>query len=110
MTGLFDKLEHKIAVGLRQLSIPATSRRKRYLQFTPAFPGHSLGSVGSRAAVYHRDGDCVPKYKMSQDQVFGFQPPSRLEAVAQYADEEENDCDHQSGSCSDSVAAVTPAD
>src|SRR5216684_6600278 len=47
---------------------------------------------------------------MPQDQVFGFQPLPRLEAVAQHADEEEANCDHQSQSCSDSVAAVTPAD
>ena len=47
---------------------------------------------------------------MPQDQDFGFQPPSRLEAVAQHADEEEANCDHQPQSCSDSLAAVTPAD
>src|SRR3954452_7470533 len=47
---------------------------------------------------------------MPQNQVFGFQLPSRLEAVAQHADEEEANCDHQSQSCSDSLAAVTPAD
>src|SRR5437588_11752546 len=47
---------------------------------------------------------------MPQNQVFGFQPPSRLEAVAQHADQEEDNCDHQSQSCSDSLAAVTPAD
>jgi hypothetical protein len=47
---------------------------------------------------------------MPQYQDFGFQPPSRLEAVAQHADEEEANCDHQPQSCSDSLAAVTPAD
>jgi hypothetical protein len=47
---------------------------------------------------------------MTQHQDFGFQSPSRLEAVAQHADEEEANCDHQSQSCSDSLAAVTPAD
>ena len=47
---------------------------------------------------------------MPQDQDFGFQPPSRLEAVAQHTDEEEGNCDHQPQSCSDSVAAVTPTD
>src|SRR5713226_120809 len=47
---------------------------------------------------------------MPQDQDFGFQPPSRLEAVAQHADEEEANRDHQSQSCSDSLAAVTTAD
>ncbi len=31
---------------------------------------------------------------MSQYQDFGLQPPSRLEAVAQYADEKEADCNH----------------
>ena len=30
----------------------------------------------------------------SQYQDFGLQPPSRLEAVAQYADEQEADCNH----------------
>ena len=47
---------------------------------------------------------------MSQDQDFGFQPSTRLETVAQHTDEEEGDCDHQPQSCSDSAAAVTPAD
>src|SRR3982074_1419048 len=47
---------------------------------------------------------------MPQDQDFRFQPALRLEAVAQHADEEETNCDHQSQSCSDSPAAVTPAD
>jgi hypothetical protein len=45
-----------------------------------------------------------------QDQDFGFQPPSRLEAVAQHADEKEANCDHQPQSCSDSVTTATPAD
>jgi hypothetical protein len=31
---------------------------------------------------------------MPQNQDFGFQPPSRLEAVAQYADEKKTDCNH----------------
>jgi hypothetical protein len=31
---------------------------------------------------------------MPQDQDFGFQPPSRLEAVAQHTDEQEAHCDH----------------
>ena len=31
---------------------------------------------------------------MSQYQNFGFQPPSRLEAVAHYADEQEPNCNH----------------
>jgi len=31
---------------------------------------------------------------MSQYQDFGLQPPSRLEAVAQHADEQEADCNH----------------
>jgi hypothetical protein len=43
---------------------------------------------------------------MPQYQVFGFQPPSRLEAVAQHADEEEANCDHQSQSCSDSFSPL----
>jgi hypothetical protein len=47
---------------------------------------------------------------MPKDKDFGFQPPSRLEAVAQHTDEEEGNCDHQPQSCSDSVAAVTPVD
>jgi hypothetical protein len=41
---------------------------------------------------------------------FRFQPPSRLEAVAQNTDKEEGNCDHQPQSCSDSAAAVTLAD
>jgi hypothetical protein len=32
---------------------------------------------------------------MPQDQDFGFQPSTRLEAVAQHTDEEEGHCDHQ---------------
>jgi hypothetical protein len=47
---------------------------------------------------------------MPQYQYFGFQPPSRPEAVGQQADEKEGDCDRQPQSCSDSVAAATPAD
>jgi hypothetical protein len=47
---------------------------------------------------------------MPQYQDFGLQPPSRSEAVAQQADEKEANCDHQPQSCSDSVAAATPAD
>ena len=47
---------------------------------------------------------------MPQDQDFRFQPPSRLEAVAQHADEKEANCNHQPQSCSDSVPAATPAD
>jgi hypothetical protein len=47
---------------------------------------------------------------MPQDQDFSFQPPSRLEAVAQRTDEEEGNRNHQLQSCSDSAAAVTPAD
>ncbi len=31
---------------------------------------------------------------MSQHQDFGFQSPSRLEAIAQHADEKEADCNH----------------
>jgi hypothetical protein len=31
---------------------------------------------------------------MSQYQDFALQPPSRLEAVAQYADKQEADCNH----------------
>ena len=31
---------------------------------------------------------------MPQDQDFGFQPPPRLEAVAQHADEKEGNCNH----------------
>src|SRR5205823_1921615 len=47
---------------------------------------------------------------MPKDQDFRFQPASRLEAVAQRTDEEESNCDHQPQACSDSLAAVTPAD
>jgi hypothetical protein len=47
---------------------------------------------------------------MPQHQDLGFQLLSRLEAVAQRADEEEGNCDHQPQSCPDSVAHVTPAD
>jgi hypothetical protein len=31
---------------------------------------------------------------MPQNQNFGFQPPSRLEAVAQHADKKEANCNH----------------
>jgi hypothetical protein len=52
-----------------------------------------------------QDIDLMPQY-----QDFGCQPPSRLEAVAQHADEKEANCNHQPQSCSDSVMAATPAD
>jgi hypothetical protein len=45
-----------------------------------------------------------------QNQDFGFELASRLEAVAQHANEKDGNCDHQPQSCSDSVAAATPAD
>jgi len=45
---------------------------------------------------------------MPQDQYFGFEPVSRLEAVGQEADKKEANCDHQPQSCSDSVTALTP--
>ena len=32
---------------------------------------------------------------ITQDQDFRFQPPSRLEAVAQHADKKEANCNHQ---------------
>jgi hypothetical protein len=41
---------------------------------------------------------------------FRFELASRLEAVAQHANEKDGNCDHQPQSCSDSVAAATPAD
>src|SRR5215470_17159994 len=47
---------------------------------------------------------------MAQYQNFSFEPPSRLEAVAQHADEKQGGCHHRPGSCSDSVMAATPAD
>jgi hypothetical protein len=47
---------------------------------------------------------------MPQDQDFGFQLLTRLEAVPHHTDEEESNCNHQPQSSSDSVAAVTPAD
>jgi hypothetical protein len=47
---------------------------------------------------------------MTQNQNFSFKPPSRLEAITQRAKEKEGDCDHQSGSCSDSAEGATPAD
>src|SRR5215475_11899625 len=45
---------------------------------------------------------------MAQYQDFSFEPPSRLEAVAQHADEKQGNCHHRPGSCSDSVMAATP--
>src|SRR5262249_18662747 len=47
---------------------------------------------------------------MPQYQDFGFQPPARLEAVAQHPNEKKGNCDHQPQSWSDSAADVTPAD
>ena len=42
---------------------------------------------------------------MTQNQQFSVKPPSRLEAIAHHADEKGDDCDHQSGLCSDSRTA-----
>jgi hypothetical protein len=47
---------------------------------------------------------------MTQNQKFSVKPPSRLEAIAHHADEEEGDCNHQPQSCSDSGTAAIPAD
>jgi hypothetical protein len=47
---------------------------------------------------------------MPQDQDFGFQPRSRLEAVPHHTDQQQGNCDHQPRSCSDSVSVVTPVD
>src|SRR5262245_58327654 len=47
---------------------------------------------------------------MAQYQDFSFEPPSRLEAVAQHVDEKEGNCHHRPGSCADSVMAATSAD
>ena len=47
---------------------------------------------------------------MPQDQDFSFELPSRLEAVAQRADEKKGNCHHRPGSCSDSVRAATQPD
>src|SRR5262245_17492724 len=47
---------------------------------------------------------------MAQYQNFSFEPPSRLEAVAQHAHEKKGNCHHRPGSCSDSALVATPAD
>src|SRR5260370_22267781 len=47
---------------------------------------------------------------MTQNHNFGFKPRSRLEAVAQHADEKEGNCDHQPQLCCDSSTAATPPD
>ena len=47
---------------------------------------------------------------MPQNQDFSFEPPARLEAVAQHADDQKGNCHHRPRSCSDSVMAATPAD
>jgi hypothetical protein len=52
-----------------------------------------------------QDNELVPQYPY-----FGSQPPPRPEAVVQQPDEKQANCDHQPQSCSDSVAAATPAD
>ena len=59
---------------------------------------------GSDRHALLQNAELMPQY-----QDFGFQPPSGLEAVPQDADEEDVKCDHQSQSCPDSLAAVTPA-
>ena len=46
---------------------------------------------------------------MPQHHDFGFQPSSRLEAVAQHADEKEGNCEH-STICSDSLVIANPMD
>ena len=46
---------------------------------------------------------------MPQHQDFDFKPSSRLEAVAQHAEEKEGNCEH-SQSCSDSPAIANPMD
>jgi hypothetical protein len=47
---------------------------------------------------------------MAQNHNFGLKPRSRLEAVAQQADEKEGNCDHQPQLSCDSSTAATPPD
>jgi hypothetical protein len=47
---------------------------------------------------------------MTQNHNFGFKSRSRLEAVAQHADEKQGNCDHQPQLCCDSPTAATPPD
>ena len=58
----------------------------------------------TRRGALLQDNELVPQYPY-----FGFQPPPRPEAVVQQPDEKQANCDHQPQSCSDSVAAATPA-
>jgi hypothetical protein len=51
-----------------------------------------------------QDVELMPQY-----QDFGFQSPSRLEAIAQRADEKEADCNH-AASCSDSPVTASQMD
>ena len=51
-----------------------------------------------------QDVELMPQY-----QDFGFQSPSRLEAIAQHADEKEADCNH-ARSCSDSLVTASQMD
>ncbi|MGH6812190.1 MAG: hypothetical protein ACREDM_07535 [Methylocella sp.] len=46
---------------------------------------------------------------MPQYQDFGFQPPPRLEAVAQHADEKDGNCNHAT-ICSDSLLTASQGD
>ena len=46
---------------------------------------------------------------MPKHQDFGFKPSSRLEAVAQHADQKEGNCEHPT-ICSDSLAIANPTD
>src|SRR5271165_5633415 len=66
---------------------------------------HSATQMQSARCALLEDIELMP-----QHQDFGFQPSTRLETVAQHSDEEKSHCDHQPQSCSDSAAAVTPAD
>jgi hypothetical protein len=94
--------------------IPHRSRDMNSRRFSARAPrASSQGSTPQCGSKLLHCGSSTPPmsvWGIPQDEGFGSQPPSRLEAVAQYADEEEANCDHQSQSCSDSVAAVTPAD
>src|SRR6266702_2310993 len=47
---------------------------------------------------------------MTQNHNLRFKPRSRLEAVAQHADEKEGNCDHQPQLCCDLSTAATPPD
>ena len=75
-----------------------------------AIKPNEQGAIGPTQIQWTRRAPSKHVQLMTENHNFGFKPGSRLEAVAQRADEKESNCDHQPQLCCDSSAAANPPD